>query len=379
MRLTIARKAFLVTLTAVRGAADPKAAVPVLGNILLGAEVGALGGRLTASATDLYRVATTSALCDVATAGSVCLPAADILERVRAMPEGDILVTLDGTSATLKASAGQRRYKLHGIPGSEFPILVTPDGAPALTMPADAFALMLARVAPSVSNDVTRPHINSALIVRTGSQLRMVSTDGHRLTMADATVGGDYPPSALDAGILIPLSALSELRKLLDGATGSVSLSVPSDGPWMHVTFSDSPVTFSCKMPVAQFPPYQQVIPAASGERTARVNRAGFSDACAKVAIAAGDKTSNVTLTFTAGAVKVLAKSAESGDGFDEVPCAYAAADVTIGVNASYMCAALAAVDCDEVDIGVSAALDPITVRPVGSVGFVAVLMPVRL
>ena len=389
MHITIARKALLGILSQVKGAADPKAAAPVLANILLAAEsgkpdgLGNIAGRLTVAATDLYRAARAESSCQITSPGGIALPAADIVERVRAMPEGALTLAIDGTRAVLTAAASKRRYALQGLPAGEFPQLPTPAAEDTrLVLPVDTFAAMLARVAPSVSTDTSRPAVNSALRSPFPGGVRMVSTDGHRLALAEATVGS-APAGA--RGILVPLSAISELRKLIDGASGFATLTMPADGAWAHLSLSESPgLSFAFKL-LAQdvtFPPYQQVIPAEARACVARVNRALLADAVAKVALASSEKPASVALAFSAadgGCVKVTSRSAENGEGFDEVPATYTGADIRFGIRAPYFADCMAAVDSDEVDIQVTGELDPLVIRPAGGVGYIGVVMPVRL
>src|SRR4029079_15733038 len=79
---------------------------------------------------------------------------------------------------------------------------------------------------------------------------------------------------------------------------------------------------------------------------------------------AASDRTGGVKLTVTQRALRITSESPESGNGFDEVPIDYEGPEVTIGFNAKYFLDVLAAVNDDEVVLGVSVELDPAVIRP---------------
>src|SRR4051812_30283260 len=208
MDLVIPKKDLLRLVDRCQGVADKKSAMPALANILLAAE----GNTLRVAATDLYLSVSGQTHADVNTAGSVAVPAKDLRERVAAMPDGPVHVTSsEAAQTTLKAVGAQRRYTLHGIPGSEFPQLPKPaEDAPTLELPVDLLALLMARTYFSISGDETRPHVNSGLFEWSGDRVRMVSTDGHRLSKMEATVTG----SSATATMLIPLKAINELRRL---------------------------------------------------------------------------------------------------------------------------------------------------------------------
>jgi len=52
---------------------------------------------------------------------------------------------------------------------------------------------------------------------------------------------------------------------------------------------------------------------------------------------------------------------------------------MTIGFNAKYFLDVLAALDEDEVELGLGGELDPAVVRPAGPRQFLAVVMPMRI
>jgi DNA polymerase III subunit beta len=376
MDLVIAKKDLLRLVARCQGVADKKSAMPALANVLLAAE----GNTLRVSATDLYLSVSGQTHAEVATAGSVAVPAKDMLERVKAMPDGPVqIIATEGAQTTLKAVGSPRRYTLHGIPGSEFPQLPKPaPDAPSLQLPVDLLALLIARTHFSISSDETRPHVNSGLFEWVGDRVRLVSTDGHRLSKMEATVTG----SSATATMLIPLKAITELRRLAEEAKtekDAASVTITQSGP--NAFFSIAGMVFSVKLVDAQFPPYQQVIPQLS-DRSVRAPRLQLSDALRAVSLAASDRTGGVKLSVAPGTLRITSESPESGNGFDELPVDYSGPEVTIGFNAKYFLDVLAAVDDEEIVLGISGELDPAVLRPAAETSdqsYVAVIMPMRI
>ena len=378
MDLVIPKKDLLRLVARCQGVADKKSAMPALANVLLAAE----GNTLRVAATDLYLSVSGQTQAEVATAGSVAVPAKDLLERVKYMPDGPVqIIATEGAQTTLKAVGSPRRYTLHGIPGGEFPQLPKPaPDAPSLQLPVDLLSLLIARTHFSISSDETRPHVNSGLFEWVGDRVRLVSTDGHRLSKMEATVTG----SSATATMLIPLKAITELRRLAEEARaergeGTSTVTITQSGP--NAFFSVAGMVFSVKLVDAQFPPYQQVIPALS-DRSVRAPRLLFGDALRAVQLAASDRTGGVKLSVAPGTLRITSESPESGSGFDELPVDYQGPELTIGFNAKYFLDVLAAIDDEEVILGVSGELDPAVLRP-GSESseqsYVAVIMPMRI
>jgi DNA polymerase-3 subunit beta len=375
MELSVAKKDLLKLVGRMQGVAERKSTMPVLSNVLLAVDG---PNALRVAATDLYLSISGRVPAEVKRGGSVAVPAKDLLERIRMMPEGAIqIVAADGASTSLKASGSPRRYTLRGMPGDDFPPLPAPSsGSPSLSLSVAVLAELMQKTYFSISTDETRAHLNSALFEWDGDVVRMVTTDGHRLSMMEQKVAGKQATATM----LIPLKAILELRRLCDEIAAESKeqpeISIAQSGS--SAFFQAGTTTFSVKLVDAQFPPYAQVIPQAT-EKRVRVARAPLSDALRAVSIAASERTGGVKLALSGTAMHITSESPESGDGADEVPIEYSGPPITVGFNAKYFLDVLGALDEDEVELGLSGELDPAVVRPVSERKFLAVVMPMRI
>ncbi len=360
--------------------ADKKSTMPVLQNVLFSVE----GDTLRLAATDLYLGLHARIPTEAKKGGTIALPARDLFERIRMMPEGPIhIVTQDGAQTVMKSQGSARRFTLRSVPGEDFPPMPQPqEGAPTYALPVDTLQDLIAKTHFSISSDETRAHLNSALFEWDGEIVRMVTTDGHRLSKMECRVPGRQASTSM----LIPLKALTELRKLCDEL--AAELPDKDARPDVKIVESGSSaffimagMTFSVKLVEAKFPPYAQVIPQQSS-RTLRLPRMAVADALRAVSIASSERTGGVKLSLSTGTMKITSESAESGEGFDELPVEYAGPPMSIGFNAKYFLDVLAALPDDDVALGLSGELDPAVLRcaePVLNREFLAVVMPMRI
>jgi DNA polymerase-3 subunit beta len=276
--------------------------------------------------------------------------------------------------------------------GDDFPPLPTPsEGSPSLALSVDVLRELIAKTHFSISSDETRARLNSALFEWDGDVVRMVTTDGHRLSKIEVKVAGRQA----SATMLIPLKAVQELRRLCDdmgsevvresSGSGAASKETAGTSPQLQITqsgsnafFQGGGVSFAVRLVDAQFPPYAQVIPQHS-DKTVRVSRAMLADTLRAVSVAANERTGGVKLTMANGTMRVTTESPETGEGFDEVPVEYAGPSMTIGFNAKYFLDVLGALDEDEVLLGLGGELDPAVIRPTGDRRFLAVIMRMRI
>jgi DNA polymerase-3 subunit beta len=385
MELTVAKKDLLKIVARMQGVAERKSTMPVLANVLLAVDG---PNALRLAATDLYLSLLGRVTADVAKGGSVAVSAKDLFERIKMMPEGPIVVaTQDNATTTLKASGSARRYTLRGMPGDDFPPLPQPaEGAATLAIAVDVLSELIQKTHFSISTDETRAHLNSALFEWDGDVVRMVTTDGHRLSKVDVKVSGRQASSTM----LIPLKAIHELRRLCEEMLTEPSPDGEKKRPELLITqsgssafFQGAGMTFSVKLVDAQFPPYAQVIPQAS-EKVVRAPRLAFAEALRAVSVAASERTGGVKLSLSKGSMRITSESPESGDGFDEIPVEYSGPNMSIGFNAKYFVDVLSAITDEEIAIGLSGELDPAVLRPAGGTTsserqFLSVIMPMRI
>jgi DNA polymerase-3 subunit beta len=380
MEFTVTKKDLLRLVTRMQGVAERKSTMPVLSNVLLSVDGPSV---LRIAATDLYLALIGRVTVDVSKGGSIAVPAKDLAERIRMMPEGPLHVAAQENASTIiKAVGSARRYTLRGMPGDDFPPLPAPaEGSPSLALDVDVLQELVAKTHFSISSDETRAHLNSALFEWDGDVVRMVTTDGHRLSKMEVKVSGRQA----SATMLIPFKAIQELRRLCEDIAGEPKDGKDAPKAQLQITQSGSSaffqgggMTFAVRLVDAQFPPYSQVIPQQS-EKLVKVPRAALADSMRAVSVAASERTGGVKLSLASGSMRISTESPESGEGFDEVAIDYAGPPMTIGFNAKYFLDILGALDEEEVQLGFGGELDPAVVRPVGPRQFLAVVMPMRI
>ena len=374
MELLVAKKDLLKLLARVGSVTERRSTMQALSNVLFTAQ----DGQLRLFATDNAMAMAGSVQAQIITPGVVALPAKDLLDRVRMMPDGQMSLSINEKSiATLKASVGARRFTVAGIPEGDYPApSALPAGSSPIVMAARDVVDLISHAAFSVSSDESRPHLNSTLVEFDGDVVRMVSTDGHRLTKVEVTNYG----SPARATLLVPLKAVLELRRVCDDLIsdfgGDAKITITTAGS--SAFFTAGTLLFSVKLVEAQFPPYAQVIPKQS-TRLVRALRAALVDGLRAVSVAASEKTGGVRMMISSGVVRISSESPTGGEGFDEVAVDYDGTPVQIGLNGKYLLDILSCLAEDEVILDMNGELDPIVVRPVGERSFLAVVMPMRI
>ncbi|HEY6463387.1 MAG TPA: DNA polymerase III subunit beta [Polyangiaceae bacterium] len=361
--LTAPKPALVAALSRAAAVADKRSTHPTLACVHLTADA----GKLTIVAADLYCLSVRTTIeADVGHPGVAAIPAKELHDRVRAMPDGPVRLAMSGGKVNLTSKGSTRRYAQRALLADDFPPVAWPEpGLPELRVPSAAMAALIGRVEHAISTDESRAFLNGMLISRTPGRLRVVAIDSHQLALADAKLDGDGAST-----FLLPRRAVVELRKLCEGDEGDVAIVLSGSSAY----FTVGGVSMGARLFDATFPPYENVVPGAR-PCVVRAPRAPLSEAIKAVMLASDPKHGDVTLAMSTSAIVVTAKSADAGDASEEVPAELTGKPVAINASASYLLNALASLEGDEAAIDVGAPEDPVTFR---EPDFLGLVMPMR-
>jgi len=376
MELTLTKKELVRSLARTHSVADRKSSMPILSNILLSTE----GDKtLRFAATDLYLSVTSTSAAEVKKAGSAALPARTLFDIAKNLPEGDVSVkALDNHAVEIRG--GRARFKIPAMPGHDFPTLPSPSNVELSLLVAEDLGRLIALTHYSMSSDETRPHLAGALLEGDGKLVRMVTTDGHRLSKAEYKQQGTG--KLLNFHMLVPGKGVGELRKLIDEAKGAKS----DDGPATvgvgslggNAFFKHGDVLLSVKLAEEQFPPYAKVIPKTT-QRRVTLGRQVLIDALKRIGLVANDKSGAVRFHVEPGLLRITSENPDVGEGSEELDVDFAGEGTEIGFNVRYLLDALSGLTEDEVALELGGTLDPGVIKPVGPTDFIGVIMPMRI
>ncbi len=378
MQLAISRKELLRGLARTYSVADRKSLMPVLSNVLLSAD----GTKsLRFAATDLYLAVTSTATAEIQSGGTVAVSARTLFDIVKNLPEGDVRLSTTDTYA-LDIRVGKVRFKLPGSPGQDFPVLPSPGEAKFAEVSIDVLGKLISLTHYCMSADETRPHLAGAMFEGDGKILRMVTTDGHRLSKAEHKENEGR--EMLNFKMLVPAKGISELRRLAEETKTdrpkpedrAQTVGIATTGG--NAFFRREDVLLSVKLAEEDFPPYSKVIPETHTRRVV-VARSLLAEALRRISLIAKEKSGVVRVGVDAGTLSIASESAELGEGAEEIDVDFAGEPVEIGFNARYLLDVLGAVSEEEVVIELGGELDPGVVRPVGATEFIGVVMPMRI
>ena len=137
-------------------------------------------------------------------------------------------------------------------------------------------------------------------------------------------------------------------------------------------------VRFTSKLIDGKFPEYGRVIPA-DPPRIMTAGREALRAALQRTAILSNEKYRGVRMTFAPSLLTIQAHNPEQEEAEDQLEVGFAGEAIEIGFNVSYLLDALASLEADTVEVGLTDAHSSCLIRAPGDASVKYVVMPMRL
>ena len=374
MKFKADRATLMKSLAHVQNVVEKRNTIPILANVLLSVK----DGRLTIAATDLEIALVEEVPAEAIRDGAITVPAATLYEIVRRQPDNAV-IELDhpGGDAQLGLRAGRYSTSLVALSVEEFPKLDAGRLSHQFVLQAQALRGLIDRTKFAISTEETRYYLNGIYLhaaeAQDGPVLRAVATDGHRL----ARVEEPLPEGAAGMpGIIIPRKTVTELRKLLDEASGELEIATSET----RIQFNIGAMRLTSKLIDGTFPDYDRVIPRGN-DKILRVDKKDLNDAVGRVSAISSEKHRPVKLSLAKDLLVISAASAEQGSAAEELGgdlVDYQAGPLEIGFQARYLSDVTDQIK-GRVEFAFADGAAPTLVRDEGDNSAIYVLMPMRV
>lgn len=372
MKLLVDRSFLLKALGHAQGIVERRTTSPILSNVLLTVE----DGHLIMTATDLDVSIVETMPAQVETTGATTVAASTFYDIVRKLPDGTEVELMEKPENNqLVIRAGRSRFNLPTLPAKDFSTLKTTDLPHQFVLPAADLKYLIDNTRFAISTEETRYYLNGIYFhSRTQNNdlvLRAVSTDGHRLAMADI-------PEPAGAGgipdVIIPRKTVLELGKLVEGVEASVTVSLSLT----QIMFTVGRTLLVSRLIDGTFPDYEKVIPA-ENQHLLTVDCKKFAEAVDRVATVSNEKARGVKLTIEPQKIIVSVSSVEQGMGVEEIEASYNGKRLVMGFNARYLLDIAQQISGDTISFYLSDENSPAIIRGGSAERILYVLMPMRL
>ena len=359
MNLDIDKRELLKGLVFVQSIAGRKTTLPILSHVLMEADKDSL----YLTGTDLETGIREGLPASVRQEGKASVSAKKLYEIVRELPDETIHIEKkENHWITLKC--GKSTFNLAGLDPDEFPSLPTYQEENFSKVPTALLMEMIEKTVFAASNEESRYHLNGIFLLQAKQAskevLRMVATDGHRLSMIHRE---GYRIRGIEKGIILPKKGVMEARKIM-GDKEDEQIEIYFDGTHGFLRMGKSLMIL--RLIDGEFPEYEQVIPK-ENDKKIRMEREKIHACLRRISTMASERVEGIKIALTKNAMEATSFNQDFGDAKEEVEVAYEGPPLEVGFNARYLLEVLGVVDANEIWMELKDEGSPAILRPAGS------------
>ena len=380
MRLACLQENLSRGLAIVGRAVATRTTLPITQNVLIATD----RSMLKLSATNLEIAITTWIGAMVEEEGSITVPARLLTEFVASLPSERIDIVMTPQPTTLQLTCARSEARINGTDAEEFPPIPTVEEGLATKIDQQVFKTAISQVVFAAATEESRPVLTGVKLEMEGDQFTMAAADGFRLAVHRGQL---VEPVEEPMDIILPSRTLNELNRFLGEQDSPLEMTMtPARG---QVLFRLKSIEVVSQLIQGTFPNYSQLIPQNYQTRTV-FDLQEFLRAARSASIFARDGSGIIRMQMVPGPddspssgsggrpgkAIISARAEEMGDNLGEVDTVIEGDESKIAFNSKYLLEVLSVMERGEVALETTTASSPGVFKPIGSDGYVHVVMP---
>ncbi|OEU48124.1 MAG: DNA polymerase III subunit beta [Desulfobulbaceae bacterium S3730MH12] len=374
LNCTISRNYFLEALNNLQNLTNKKGTLAILSNVL----IESTNNGLILTGTDLEVGMRLFVPAEIQDEGSLTLPSKKIFEIVR--ESGSETITIEETdNSWVIIRAGLSKYNLAGVASDEFPEFPEYEDESFISFESHIFLELIDKIIYSIANEQENIYSLTAVLfekeVRDGtSYLKMISSDGHRLSIMEKDVAANLDEMQLNDVTLIPKKGIQEWKKFCEGRD---ALEVSFEQK--QLVLRDEDAVMIIRLKHGEFPQYSAILEAVQLENCLEIQRIPFLESLKRINLFTEDIFHTIQLKIENNLMILSSQNADLGNAKDEQSISYSGEPLSLGFNCRYFIEALQAMESETVEAYINSNNSPCLMKADDDVGFISIIMPMQL
>lgn len=364
MKLVCSKSNLLNGVNIVSKAVPNKTTMSILECILIDAS----GGNIKLIANDMELGIETVIEGDIIEKGQIALDAKIFLEIVRKLPDNDVTIVTDNSYKT-NITCEKAKFTIIGKSGEDFSYLPSIERIDSIIISQFTLKEVVRQTIFSIADNENNKLMTGELFEINGSTLKVVSLDGHRISIRKIELKNSYPSRK----VVVPGKTLSEVSKILSGdADKDVSIFFTGK----HIVFEFDKTTVVSRLIEGEYFKIDQML-SSDYETKVTINKKELLECIdrATLLVKEGDKKP-IIINITDGVMELKINST-IGSMNEEIDITKQGKDLMIGFNPKFMIDALKVIDDEEIDIYLVNPKAPCFIRDVQE-KYIYLILPVN-
>ncbi len=374
MEIKIDREILLKGVSRTQGILEKRSHMPILSTVLLTAKE----DELEISATDLEIGFQDSYPVETIKQGSITISGKKLLDITRETNSKKIYIS-EKDNNWVYVSDNNAHYNLSCLPSDEFPVLTEPEDTIMIEIDSKILTEMINKTIYSITMEEAGFKLSGVFMEKVNIKgedfLRMVATDGHRLSLIDKKTP-DIQKLEIKNGVMIPKKGLIELNKLTL-EDGNILFGLKQN----NLVVKKGKALIIIRLLDTKFPDYKNVIPLKKEdkENIITINKRALLEAMRRMMIIRSDQYQGVKMNIGADYLEMVSVNPDLGNVEEKIEIKYEGKPIEIGFNPKYFIDALQPMDSDITYLNIKDQTSPCLITGEQDDGFLGLIMPIRI
>ena len=340
MKLTFKKDALMNGINIVLKAVPSKTTMPILECILIDASADEI--KLTAN--DMELGIETKVEGEILEKGKIAIDAKLFSEIIRKLSDADSIVTIDSDEKfNTVISCENSVFKIQGKDGEEFSYLPYLEKNKYICLSQFSLKEIIRQTIFSISVNDSNKMMTGELFEVTGNELRVVSLDGHRMSIRKIVLKDEYE----NTKVIVPGKTLNEISKILTGDNEKEVLIFFGTN---HILFEFDNTIVISRLIEGEYFKVDQML-SSDYETKVSVNKKEFLDCIERASILIRENDKKPIILNIEEAKMSLKLNSSFGTMNAEILIHKTGQDLMIGFNPKFLIDALRIIDDEEVSL----------------------------
>jgi len=374
LNCTITKSYFLEGLNSLQNLTNKKGTLAILSNVL----IETTNGGLILTGTDLEVGLRLFVPGEIHGEGSLTLPSKKIFEIVRESGSETISIEeTDNSWVTIKA--GLSTYNLAGLASDEFPEFPEFEEDTFISFESHIFLELIEKIIYSIASEQENIYSLTSVLFEKEKRdniyyLKMISSDGHRLSIMEKDVAANLDEMELNEVTLIPKKGIQEWKKFCEERD---TLEVSFEPK--QLVLRDEDAVMIIRLKHGEFPRYSAIVEAVQLENCLKIDRIPFLESLKRINLFTEDIFHTIQLKIENSEMVLSSQNADLGNAKDKQKISYSGESLNLGFNCRYFIEALQVMECETVEAYINSNNSPCLMKSEEDVGFISIIMPMQL
>ena len=370
----INREDLLRAISAQQNITSKKGTLAILSNVLIEVQ----NSQVIFTGTDLEIGLKQIVPAEVTESGTLTLPAKKLFELARESGSNTIAFK-EMDNHWVEITAGSSVYRLAGMVADEFPQFPEYDELAMVEMESAILSDLVDKTIFSIAQDKENMFtLTAALLqkVEDGGQtfLKMVTSDGHRLTIMSREITGAMQQMRINPVTLIPRRGVQEIRKFCENK-GSFMFGIEDK----QAVLKSEDSLLIIRLMEGDFPDFQGLLSTLTKDNVIIIDRLRFLESLKRINLFTEDMFHAVRIDINTNTIVLTSQNADVGSAKDEFQVGYEGNPLTLGFNCRYFIETLQVMDASIVTASIKSQESPCMITSDDDEGFLSIIMPMKL